>query len=193
MTDQGVDATFRALCADSGVELIEVAAEADEPRYPRNERRKLSPGSQPGSQGQNQILKIKPMPGEWPSGYALTPLPPACNTVAWFYAAAWPTFAPPLTGKHCEARQSCDYKGLGLPHSDPDQQQREGHGCKRCHAVGPQRSRDCAENRRPACSCPFALAHHCRTFRKKRSRLSCAIMATKYDDTSDIRLVMPPL
>ncbi|MED5544904.1 MAG: hypothetical protein VYD90_06620, partial [Pseudomonadota bacterium] len=29
--------------------------------------------------------------------YALTPLPPACNTMAWFYAAPWPTFAPPLT------------------------------------------------------------------------------------------------
>ncbi|MBS7671765.1 hypothetical protein, partial [Croceicoccus gelatinilyticus] len=25
------------------------------------------------------------------------PLPPACNTMAWFYAAEWPTFAPPLT------------------------------------------------------------------------------------------------
>ncbi|SNS13023.1 putative serine protein kinase, PrkA, partial [Sphingomonas laterariae] len=38
------------------------------------------------------------------SGYALTPLPPACNTVAWFYAAEWPTFAPPLT----EARRQTE-------------------------------------------------------------------------------------
>ncbi|MEG8223877.1 hypothetical protein OSJ57_25245, partial [Sphingomonas sp. HH69] len=41
--------------------------------------------------------KLHQCRGEWPSGYALTPLPPACNTMAWFYAAEWPTFAPPLT------------------------------------------------------------------------------------------------
>ncbi|MEG8224033.1 DUF885 domain-containing protein, partial [Sphingomonas sp. HH69] len=47
--------------------------------------------------------KLHQCRGEWPSGYALTPLPPACNTMAWFYAAEWPTFAPPLTPADADA------------------------------------------------------------------------------------------
>ncbi|MGO4170553.1 hypothetical protein, partial [Novosphingobium sp. YAF33] len=43
-------------------------------------------------------------PGKWPSGYALTPLPRAAATLAWFYSAPWPTFAPPLTAIGQETR-----------------------------------------------------------------------------------------
>jgi DNA replication protein DnaC len=67
------------------VSILEMNGESYRLAHSRARKAKTRPG------------KLHQCRGEWPSGYALTPLPPACNTMAWFYAAEWPTFAPPLT------------------------------------------------------------------------------------------------